>query len=52
LEQLRAAVLPGGKLQERVIATAYFFARHGDRFAEAFWSQLDLTAARLSVIRL
>ncbi len=51
VEQLRALCLPGGKLQERVISTASFFARHGDRFGEVFWEQLELDAARLAVIR-
>lgn len=42
LEKLRAAVLPGGVLQERAIATAYFPAKYGRQFVERFWEQLEL----------
>ncbi len=52
VEQLRAVCLPGGKLQERAIATASFFARYGDRFADAFWEQVELDAERLQIVRI
>ncbi|HVT59929.1 MAG TPA: bacillithiol biosynthesis BshC [Thermoanaerobaculia bacterium] len=50
LEQLRDACLPGGKLQERVICSAHFPGKYGDRFAASFWEQLDLDPTRLAVI--
>jgi bacillithiol biosynthesis cysteine-adding enzyme BshC len=50
IEALRHSCLPGGKFQERVISTAYFRGKYGDRLAASFWEQLDLDPTRLSVI--
>jgi bacillithiol synthase len=50
IEQLRAACLPQGKLQERAIATAHFGGRHGPRLAESFWEQMELDPVHLQVI--
>ena len=50
IEALRQTCLPGGKFQERVISTAYFRGKYGDRLAASFWEQLDLDPTRLSVI--
>jgi bacillithiol biosynthesis cysteine-adding enzyme BshC len=52
LEQVKAALLPEETLQERVIATGYFYARFGAALAPALLRGLDLGARRLSVIRL
>lgn len=52
LEQLKQAILPEDQLQERVVATGYFYARFGGALAEALWQKLELGAARLSVLRL
>jgi bacillithiol biosynthesis cysteine-adding enzyme BshC len=51
VEQLRAACLPRGEPQERVVSSAHFPARYGDRFAEALWEQLSLDPRNLQVIR-
>lgn len=51
VEELRAACLPGGRPQERVISSAHFPGRYGDAFAEAFYRQLDLDPRRLRIIR-
>ena len=48
--QLRTAVRPGGKPQERVISAAYFAGRFGEAFGAALLDQLDLDPRRLSVI--
>jgi len=50
VDQLRDTCLPGGKLQERVISTAYFGGRYGPRLAESFWEQLELDPLHLQVI--
>ncbi len=50
LAQLREAVLPLGRFQERVIATAHFGGRHGPRLAASFWEQMGLDPRRLQVI--
>lgn len=52
LEQLKATILPEDQLQERVVASGYFFARYGAALAPALFRGLDLGARRLSVIRL
>ncbi len=48
---LRTAVRPAGALQERVIATAHFPGKHGERLVEAFFEQLTLDSRRLHVIQ-
>lgn len=50
-EDLRAVCRPAGALQERVIATAHFPGKHGDRLAEAFFEQLTLDSRRLHIIQ-
>ena len=48
--QLKAALRPGGKPQERVVASAYFPGKYGEGFGEALLDQLDLDPRRLSVV--
>jgi bacillithiol synthase len=48
-EQVREAALPGGKLQERAVATAWMAGRH-PRLAESLWRDLELDPRRLQVI--
>jgi uncharacterized protein YllA (UPF0747 family) len=50
IEALLQTCLPGGKLQERVVSAAHFQGKYGERLAGAYWEQLDLDPARLSVI--
>jgi len=50
-EAVRATCRPGGKLQERVVSTAYFPGKYGDGFVDSFFAQLDLDPRKLSVIR-
>ena len=50
-EDLRTTCRPGGALQERVVSTAHFPGKHGDRLVEAFFEQLTLDSRRLHVIR-
>lgn len=50
LTQLREAVLPLGRFQERVVATAHFGGRYGPRLAASFWEQMGLDPRRLQVI--
>jgi uncharacterized protein YllA (UPF0747 family) len=50
-EDLRAACRPLGVLQERLVATAHFPGKHGDRLVEAFFEQLTLDSRRLHVIQ-
>ncbi|HEX9668619.1 MAG TPA: bacillithiol biosynthesis cysteine-adding enzyme BshC [Thermoanaerobaculia bacterium] len=50
VEQLREAVLPGGKLQERVVSSAHFPGKYGDAFAAALWEQMELGPETLQVV--
>ncbi len=50
VEQLREAVFPGGKLQERVISSAHFPGKYGDAFAAALCEQLELDPETLQVV--
>ena len=50
-EDLRTACRPFGALQERVIATAHFPGKHGERLVEAYFEQLTLDSRRLHVIQ-
>ena len=50
-EDLRAVCRPQGVLQERLISTAHFPGKHGERLVEAFFEQLTLDSRRLHVIR-
>lgn len=49
-EDLRQACRPGGELQERVLSTSHFPARHGEAFAAALCEQMDLDPRRLQVV--
>lgn len=51
LEQLRAHLLPGGKLQERIVTTAHYPARYGLEVVDAIWEQMALDPRRLQVVR-
>jgi bacillithiol biosynthesis cysteine-adding enzyme BshC len=50
VRQLRDTALPLGKPQERVVSSAHFQGKYGDRFAESFWEQMELDPAHLQVI--
>ncbi len=49
-EDLRRACRPLGGLQERVIATAQFPGKFGDRLVTAYFEQLELEPRRLQII--
>ena len=50
-EDLRATCRPDGTLQERIVATAHFPGKHGERLVQAYFEQLTLDSRRLHVIR-
>jgi len=50
VRKLRATVLPGGKLQERVVCSAHYRGKYVERFDEAYWQQMDLDGSRLQVV--
>ena len=50
VRQLRDIGLPLGKPQERVVSTAHFQGKYGERFAESFWEQMELDPEHLQVI--
>ncbi len=50
-EDLRAACRPLGALQERVVSTAHFPGKYGERLVAAYFEQLELEPRRLQVIR-
>lgn len=50
IETLRAICLPQGRFQERVVATAHFPGKYGDRFVQAMFEQMDTEATTLRVI--
>jgi len=52
IESLREALLPGGKLQERVLSTSHFPAKYGEGLVEALWKQMSLDPATLQIIDL
>ena len=52
LEQVKGHVEPGGTLQERRLATAFLWSRHGDALVDALYDQLNLDPRQLSVARL
>lgn len=52
VEKLRQTLIPDGALQERRLATLFFWARYGDELAVALLEGLSLDPRRLSVIRL
>ncbi|MEZ5330507.1 MAG: bacillithiol biosynthesis cysteine-adding enzyme BshC [Thermoanaerobaculia bacterium] len=49
-EDLRQACRPAGQLQERMLSSFHFAARHGDAFVDALFEQLDLDPRRLQVV--
>lgn len=51
-ERLRAAALPGGRPQERVVSLAYLRGRYGERFGAEFLAALELDARCLQVLAL
>ncbi len=48
--KLREAVLPAGRLQERVVASAHYPGKYGDRFVAAVWEQMELDGGELQVV--
>jgi hypothetical protein len=49
VDQLRESCLPLGKPQERVIASAHFQGKYGDRLVQSFWEQMELDPRTLQV---
>jgi bacillithiol biosynthesis cysteine-adding enzyme BshC len=50
VQLLRESCLPLGKLQERIVASAHFQGKYGDRFVESYWEQMGLDPRTLHVI--
>ncbi|MEM7481188.1 MAG: bacillithiol biosynthesis cysteine-adding enzyme BshC [Acidobacteriota bacterium] len=50
VERLRDTLLPAGALQERVVSTAHYPGKYGDRFVESYWRQMTLDGGILQVI--
>ena len=50
-ESLREVCMPLGKGQERVIASAHFPGKHGERFVEALFDQLELDPRYMRVVQ-
>jgi hypothetical protein len=50
LESLRTSCLPGGTLQERVIASSHFPGKFGDRFVAAMFEQMRLEPTTLHIV--
>lgn len=50
LETLREYCLPGGKPQERVIASAHFPGKYGEAFVRAVFEQMRLEATNLQIV--
>ena len=49
--KLRETVLPGGRLQERVVASAHYPGKYGaERFTASVWEQMELDGAVLQVV--
>lgn len=51
LRDLRAACRPLGTLQERVLSSAHFPGKYGDRFVESLFDQLELDPSSLQIIK-
>ena len=49
-ESIRAACLPLGRPQERVLCTAHFALRHGPGFALRAWEQLDVSSDAIQIV--
>ncbi|MEM6793931.1 MAG: bacillithiol biosynthesis BshC [Acidobacteriota bacterium] len=52
IEQVKTAVLPGGTLQERTLATAFLWIKHGETLVEALFEDMDLDPRRMSILHL
>ncbi|HWM92556.1 MAG TPA: bacillithiol biosynthesis cysteine-adding enzyme BshC [Thermoanaerobaculia bacterium] len=50
VHQLRESCLPLGKPQERVVASAHFQGKYGDRLVESFWQQMGLDPRVLQIV--
>lgn len=50
LEQILELCRPGGHLQERHLAVAYYAARFGKAFVDLYWQSMDLDSRRLQGI--
>lgn len=50
VERLRETLLPNGRLQERVVASAHYPGKYGERFVDAYWEQMALDGGRLQVV--
>jgi bacillithiol biosynthesis cysteine-adding enzyme BshC len=50
VERLRATLLPNGRLQERVVSSAHYPGKYGERFVDAYWEQMALDGGRLQVV--
>lgn len=49
IDQIRESCLPLGKPQERVVASAHFQGKYGDRLVQSFWEQMGLDPRRLQI---
>lgn len=49
VDQLRESCLPLGRPQERVVASAHFQGKYGDRLVESFWEQMGLDPRVLQI---
>ena len=50
VELLRESCLPLGKPQERVVASAHFEGKYGERLVESYWEQMGLDPRVLHVV--
>ncbi|HET9226714.1 MAG TPA: bacillithiol biosynthesis BshC, partial [Thermoanaerobaculia bacterium] len=50
VEQIRESCLPMNKPQERIIASAHFQGKYGDRLVQSFWEQMGLDPRRLQIV--
>ncbi len=50
VERLRQVTMPDGTFQERVVSSAHFPGKYGERFVEAVWEQMELDGRRLQVV--
>ena len=50
VEALREAVLPHGKLQERVVCSAHYRGKYVERFTAGYWQQMQLDGSVLQVV--
>lgn len=50
VELLRDSSLPLGKPQERVVASAHFAGKYGERLVESYWEQMGLDPRVLHVV--